>query len=75
MKGFRTDTSTTGKVVSTFAVLLVRTQNLLAENHEGPEAREELGREATAIMLGQRGVPQEKVIVRTAERCATARWN
>jgi hypothetical protein len=75
MKGFRTDTSTTGRVVSTFAVLLVRTHNLLAENHEEPEARDELGREAAAIMLGQRGVPQEKLVVRSAERCATARWN
>jgi hypothetical protein len=75
MKGFRTDTSTTGKVVSTLGALLVRTNNLVTKNHEDPEAREALEREATAILLGQRGVPQEKVFARSVERCATARWN
>lgn len=72
---FRTDTSSTGRVVSTLAVLTARTMNLLPENHEAAPLREELARELASIMLGQRGVPQRKVVVRSAERCAVAAWN
>lgn len=75
MQGYRTDTSSTGSVVSTFGVLTVLGANLLRENHLPTAERDAVSREFTAIVLGQRGVHRHKLMVRCAERCAAGAWN
>lgn len=60
---------TTGQTISRLGVLTVLTENLLDENHLDKADRKRLTRERNAILEGKRGVPQEKVVMRTAERC------
>jgi len=72
---FKTDTSTTGKVVSTLGVLTVLTMNQLEDNHLEGDDREAAARELRAICMGQRGVHQDKIAARLVERCANGAWN
>lgn len=67
--------TTTGQVVSRLGVLTVLANNVLDENHVDLDARADYGREIEAMYAGLRGVPAEKLAVRSVERCAAGRWN
>jgi hypothetical protein len=76
MQRFRTDTSTTGRVVSTLGVLTVLARNLVEENHlETDEQRGSVMKEIEAIARGSRGVHRTKLMQRCAERCAYGVFN
>ena len=60
---------TTGATISRLGVLTCLTQNLLSENHLDAETRERYERERDAILAGERGVPAQKVEIRSLERC------
>jgi hypothetical protein len=71
---FKTDTSTTGKVVSSLGVLTCLSLNLL-DNRLDEAEREQAHAEMRAICMGQRGVHPDKVTARSIERCANGVWN
>lgn len=75
MKAFRTDTSTTGRVVSTLGVLTVMGANMVEDNHLPENERVLAVREVRAILKGHRGVHQSKLVERSIQRCAAGTWN
>lgn len=60
---------TTGATISRLGVLTVLANNMLEENHLEPDVRKRVKHEIHDILDGDAGVPSEKVIQRSMERC------
>lgn len=66
---------TTGRLISELGVRTVLAMNLLEENHLPDDERQAHVDRIQFIGDGQAGVGHSKVMQRSIERCASARWN